>query len=210
MSKPQVPEVIWAQRSSETDHEKNVVYLTVRAPDLVSPKITLEAQKLAVSGTDKHGKTYDLQLNLFAEIEPEKSKQRHTDFNLYFILQKKKDQAEYWPRLSSEKGKLHNVRTDFDKWVDEDEQDEAEALPEADGMGGQDFSSMMGGGAGGMQGLDFSKLAGMVSTDRTTTNIQGGEGGQPDFAEMMKGMGGDEKDGEDSDDEMPKLEEVKD
>lgn len=207
MSKAQVPEVTWAQRSSETEHEKNVVFLTVRTPDIVKPDISIDATKVSVSGADKHGKRYELALNLYAEIEPENTKQRHTDFNLYFVLQKKEDKAEYWPRLSSEKGKLHNVRTDFDKWVDEDEQDEKAELPDMNGMGGMggmggaggpDLASMMGGA--GMQGLDFSKLAGMGGA---------GAGGEPNFEDMMKGMGDDdEKDG-DSDDEGPSLEEVK-
>lgn len=109
---------------------------------------------MAVSGTDKHGKVYDLSLDLYAEIEPKATKQRNTDLNLVFVLQKKEDKAEFWPRLSSEKGKLHNVRTDFDKWVDEDEQDGSADLPDMDmgGMGGMgggggtpDFASMMGG-----------------------------------------------------------------
>ena len=158
MSKAQVPEVRWAQRSSETEHEKNIVYLTIVTPDIVDPKITIEDKKIAVSGADKHGKEYNLDLDLYAEIEPKETKQRNTDLNLVFVLQKKEDKAEFWPRLSSQKGKLHNVRTDFDKWVDEDEQDGTADLPDMDGMagmggagmgGGQpDFASMMGGAGG--------------------------------------------------------------
>lgn len=67
---------------------------------------------------------------------------------------------------------MHFLKTDFDKWVDEDEQDGAAdedlgmGMDGGAGMGGMDPSmmqSMMGGmggagGAGGMGGLDFSKL----------------------------------------------------
>lgn len=182
MSTPQVPEVRWAQRSSEDEHDKNIVYLTIVTPDIVKPEISIEAKKISVNGSDKHGKTYKLDLDLFAEIEPEATKQRNTDLNLFFVLQKKEDKAEFWPRLSAGKEKLHNVRTDFDKWVDEDEQDEQPELPDMGGMGGPggaggpDMASMMG-GAGGMGGLDFSKLAGMGGGG-------GGAGGQPDFAEV--------------------------
>lgn len=177
MAQAQVPEVKWAQRSSETDHEKNIVYLTIVTPDIVKPEISIESKKIVVKGSDKHGKSYHLDLDLYAEIDAEKTKQRNTDLNLFFILQKKEDKADFWPRLSSSKEKLHNVRTDFDKWVDEDEQEGEPELPDMGGMGGPDMSSMMGGGAGGaggMGGLDFSKLAGMG----------GGAGGQPDFAEV--------------------------
>jgi hypothetical protein len=59
-------------------------------------------------------------------------------------LRKKEAKAEYWPRLTKDKAKLHFLKTDFDKWVDEDEQD---AAPEdSDYMGGM-------GGAAGMEGM---------------------------------------------------------
>lgn len=183
MSQAQVPEVRWAQRSSESEHDKNIVFLTIVTPDIVKPEISIQAKKIVVKGSDKHGKTYNLDLDLYAEIEPEATKQRNTDLNLFFVLQKKEDQAEFWPRLSSSKDKLHNVRTDFDKWVDEDEQEEQPELPDMSGMGGggADMASMMGGGgAGGMGGLDFSKLAGMGGA---------GAGGQPDFAEVSMTAG---------------------
>lgn len=180
MAQAQVPEVRWAQRSSESEHEKNLVFLTIVTPDIVKPEISIQAKKIVVKGADKHGKTYNLDLDLYAEIEPESTKQRNTDLNLFFVLQKKEDKVEFWPRLSAGKEKLHNVRTDFDKWVDEDEQEEQPEMPDMGGMGGPDMASMMGGaggagGAGGMGGLDFSKLAGMGGA---------GAGGQPDFAEV--------------------------
>ncbi|BFZ58990.1 p23 chaperone protein wos2 [Savitreella phatthalungensis] len=209
MSHIQVPEVRWAQRSSDTVHEKNIVYLTVVTPDIVSPKLDIQAKSVDVSGADKHGKTYKLHLDLYDEIEPAETKQRHNDLNLLFVLQKKTDRAEFWPRLCATKEKLHYVRTDFDKWVDEDEQDE-QVDADAGGMG--DMASMMG-GAGGMGGLDFSKLAGM--------NGMGGAGGDMDFSSMMASMGQSGQDGADADNDSddedeedrstaapPKLEEV--
>ena len=102
------------------------------------------------------------------------------------MLRKKEKKLEYWPRLT--KDKLPFVKTDFDKWVDEDEQDGAEKLDDDgfDGMGGMpgmggmggmpgmggipgmgDFGSMMGGGmggmGGGMGGMDFEKVSGLCS-----------------------------------------------
>jgi hypothetical protein len=116
------------RRSSESDHDKNVLYLTVVTPDIEKPQIDIQPKSLKISGKDTHGKEYALDLELYAEIDPAASKQRHTGLNLFFILQKKEDQAEFWPRLTSSKAKQHNIRTDFDKWVDEDEQDEAPEL----------------------------------------------------------------------------------
>jgi len=67
-------------------------------------------------------------------------------------LRKKKIEEEYWPRLLKEKAKVHWLKTDFDKWVDEDEQDPNE---EEDWMA---KSGGLGGGEGGFEGIDFSKF----------------------------------------------------
>lgn len=48
---------------------------------------------------------------------------------------------EYWPRLTKDKKKQPWIKTDFERWVDEDEQDAQEDLDQ--GMGG-----MPGGGMG--------------------------------------------------------------
>lgn len=39
---------------------------------------------------------------------------------------------EYWPRLTKEKAKLFYLKTDFDKWVDEDDQNGANLLDDQD------------------------------------------------------------------------------
>ena len=227
----------WAQRSSESEHEKNIVYLTVVTPDIVDPKIDIQPKSIDISGSDKHGKAYKLHLDFFDEIEPEATKQRHNDLNLFFVLQKKQDKLDFWPRLAAGKEKLHNVRTDFDKWVDEDEQDEAGDAELGPGGGMGDMASMMGGmgGAGGMGGLDFSKLVSerplslfrdKKTTDTGTQAGMGGAGGDMDFSSMMAGMGGgaggaaggfggadsddDDDDAEEAADGTPKLEEVTD
>lgn len=82
--------------------------------------------------------------------------------------------TEYWPRLSKDK-KVAFIKTDFSKWVDEDEQDGEVPEKEDDdmGMGGMPGMPGMGGmgGMGGMPGMEG--LGGM-----------GGMGGG------MPGMGG--------------------
>lgn len=84
-----------------------------------------------------------------------------------YVLRKKTPKAEFWPRLTKEKVKNAFIKTDFDKWVDEDEQDGV-AVEEEDGdpMGGM-------GGMGGMPGM-------------------GGMGGMPGMGGIpgMGGMGG--------------------
>lgn len=103
---------------------------------------------------------------MYAEIDEAASKVHHTSRSVELKLVKKKLKEEYWPRLLKDSKKVHFLKTDFDKWVDEDEQDEAPA---------DDFSQFggMGGGMGGMPGMggmgDMGGLGGMGGMGGTYT-----------------------------------------
>jgi len=194
MSAPLIPEVLWAQRSNKTEAAKNFIYLTITVPD-VKPenlKIDIKEQSLSFDAySESLKRAYHVVLDFYAEIDPKESKTNATGKTIEFVLRKKEPKEEFWPRLLKEAKKVHFLKTDFDKWVDEDEQDEA---PEDDlgamgGMGGMpgmgDMGGMMGGAGGDFGGIDFSKLGG--------ANM-GGEGGE------------DEDEDEDEDDDMPALE----
>jgi len=186
------PEVLWAQRSSKTEVEKNFLYVTITVPDVKEPKIKVESQSLTFSGySESLKRAYALKLEFYAEIDESATKINHTAKNIQFVLRKKELKEEFWPRLLKDAKKVHFLKTDFDKWVDEDEQDEApeEDLSQMGGMGGMGgmpgMGDMMGGAGGDFGGIDFSKL--------------GGAG--------MEGLGGEEDEGDDEDDEdMPALE----
>jgi len=156
-------------------------------------KLDLKAQSLSFTGYSESKKAdYHVALEFFAEIDPSASKTSHSARAVEFVLQKKELKEEFWPRLLKDSKKQHYLKTDFDTWVDEDEQDAA-------AEGDDDYMSRMGamGGAGGMGGdggfggIDFSKL--------------GGAGGMPDFG----GEDDDEGDEEEDDEEMPGLGEAK-
>jgi len=177
------PEVLWAQRSSNEDAARNIVYVTITAPDVPKSALQLDIQptKLIFSGLSSTKKvTYAGELEFYGEIDPAESKVNHTGRDIELVLRKKELKEEYWPRLLKGSAKVHWLKTDFNKWVDEDEQNEKED-EEAPGMGS------FGGGGGGFEGIDFSKLG-------------GGAGGLPmDF--------GDEGEDDDADDDdMPALE----
>ncbi|ERS96320.1 Hsp90 binding protein co-chaperone (Sba1) [Sporothrix schenckii 1099-18] len=194
------PEVLWAQRSSKDDAEKNFIYLTIVVPDAdpSQAEISLKPSSVSFKGFSKTLKrTYQVTLDLYAEIDEAASKVNHTSRSVELKLVKKELKEEYWPRLLKDAKKVHFLKTDFDKWVDEDEQDEAPAddFSQFGGMGGM---GGMGGGMGGMPGMggdfggiDFSKLGGA-----------GGFGGEEDEGE--EGAEGDDEG--DDDDEMPALE----
>ncbi|KAL2255516.1 hypothetical protein VTK26DRAFT_3204 [Humicola hyalothermophila] len=147
------PEVLWAQRSSNSDPEKNFIYLTISVPDVPTANLQLDLKPTGLSfkgHSDTLKKTYQVELEFYAEIDPAESKVHHTARDVEMKLRKKELNEAYWPRLLKDTKKMHFLKTDFDKWVDEDEQDEA-----AD----DDFSKFgdMGGDFGG---IDFSKLGG--------------------------------------------------
>jgi len=84
--------VLWAQRSSTTDEEKNYVYLTIGVPDVPakSLKLDITPTKLTFTGTSESKKTtYHVELEFYAEIDPENSKTHHTAANIQMVLRKK-------------------------------------------------------------------------------------------------------------------------
>lgn len=149
------PEVTWAQRSSDSDETRNYLYTFINVPDVPasSADLKLTATNVSFTGTNLKGTKYHVSLDLYAEIDPENSKVNHSPRGVELVLRKKNLGAEYWPRLLKESKKVHFVKTDFDKWVDEDEQDEAQD---------EDYSANFGGfgDEGGLGGIDFSKLGG--------------------------------------------------
>ncbi|KAF5243869.1 hypothetical protein FAUST_2635 [Fusarium austroamericanum] len=202
MSDTVYPEVLWAQRSSESDVSKNFIYLTISVPDVSKDNISLDLQptKLNFTGTSSTlKKKYHVELELWGEIDPAESKINHTSKNVEIKLQKKELKEEYWPRLLKDSKRVHFLKTDFDKWVDEDEQNEA---PEDDfsqfgGMGGgmPDMGGM-GGGMGGMGGMggdfggiDFSKLGGGAGFPGAEGEMDDDEGDDDD----MPALEGDDK-----------------
>lgn len=173
----QTPTVLWAQRSSEDDAAKNIIYLTIQISDPIDLKIDLKSDHLIIDSKSNDSVyssiDYHLQIDFFKEIDPDQSKiNTENGSHIFMILRKKDQQEEYWPRLTKEKLKYHYIKTDFDKWVDEDEQDEVKDDPnDFGGPGGpggaMDFSQMLSGmgglggagGSGGPGGVDLSALA---------------------------------------------------
>ncbi|KAF3936225.1 hypothetical protein ABW19_dt0205102 [Dactylella cylindrospora] len=194
---PLTPEVLWAQRSNDSVPEKNIIYLTINVPDVPPEKLTLNltSNKLSFKGTNVKGSEYALDIEFFEEIDPAESRKHHSPRGVDCVIRKKTPKEEFWPRLTKEKVKLHWLKTDFDKWVDEDEQDGPAPEPEYDPAMMSQFG---GGGEDGFGGIDFSKLGGGADLAG-----MGGMGG----LEGMGGMGGGPGLEDDSDDEdMPDLE----
>ncbi|KAG6857645.1 hypothetical protein H0H87_010213 [Tephrocybe sp. NHM501043] len=194
------PQVLWAQRSSATEEQKNVIYLTVNLPDIQEDSLQYVLTQTSISFSAKAGdasknveeRTFAFTLDFFADVVPELSTKKLTSRSFVVVLRKKENKAEYWPRLTEKNVKNAFLKTDFSKWVDEDEQDGDVALPEDDeGMVPPGMAGMGGGMPGGM---DFEKMMAQM----------GGGGGMPDFSGSGEAGGEDDSD----DDGPPPLEEA--
>lgn len=135
---------------------------------------------------------YNLSIDFYKEIDASSVRKTITGSHIFLVLIKKDLDEEYWPRLTKEKIKYTNIRTDFDKWVDEDEQDEQEAEDDPmTGMDMQDFSK---------NNLDFSEIAKQFGGAGLPG--QGGSGPSQfgDFNENDFSSSGEEADGDDGED----------
>lgn len=122
-------------------------------------------------------------MEFFAAVVKADSKFNTKGRNPIITLAKAETDGEYWPRLTKDKVKNSRITVDWNKWVDEDEEDEA---PE---MGGDFDPSMMnafgGGGMPGMEGMGgMPGMGGMGGMPG-----MGGAGGM-DMEALMKQMGG--------------------
>jgi len=215
----------WAQRT-------DTLYLTISLADVTDEKIDVTEKSLSFTGKSG-GKEYACNFDFHAEVELEGSIWNVLANSVQMKLVKKEKDQEFWPRLTSDKLKEKNTVTiDWDKYVDEDEQDgdfddanlaggqQMGGMPGMGGMGGMpgmggpggpggmDMASMMaamgGGGAGGPGGAGGMDPAALQAMMAQMGG--GGEGGMPDMSSMMGGMGDDEADSDDDDQDMPELE----
>ncbi|MED6127001.1 hypothetical protein PIB30_083909 [Stylosanthes scabra] len=139
------PEVKWAQRLDK-------VYITVELPDSKNAKVDLTPDGTftfsATAGAEDH--LYDLKLELFDKVNVEESKINVGVRGIFCVVEKA--EKAWWKRLLRGEGKPpHYVKVDWDKWVDEDEDDGG--LGDLD-LGGMDFSKFSGMGDDAMGDFD--------------------------------------------------------
>ena len=176
-------------------------------------------------------KDYEVNIEFFKAVDAKDSTYkvlpRSIQMHVMKATSKDDEDEEFWPRLLKDKALEKNqVTIDWDRYVDEDEEEEAggfdtSALEGGMGMGGMPpgmggmggMGGMMGGAGGGMGDL-ASMMQGMGG---------GGPGGGMDMEALMKqmgdlggaaggpgaapGAGADDDSGDSDDDSLPDLEE---
>ncbi|KAF8377222.1 hypothetical protein HHK36_030596 [Tetracentron sinense] len=138
------PSVKWAQRSDK-------LFISIELPDAKDVKLKLDPEGKfffsATSGADKI--PYEIEIDLYDKVDVNESKASVGLRNICYLV--KKAEEKWWSRLLKQEGKPPVfLKVDWDKWVDEDEEQEHNFGAD------MDFGGM--GGMGGMDGMDFSKL----------------------------------------------------
>jgi prostaglandin-E synthase len=219
----------WAQRSDS-------LYITIALSDVKDETIDLTDSELHFKGTSED-KPYEVNIKFYQPIDSKNTEStykvlpRSVQMHVMKVVKeedKDDDEEEFWPRLLEDKTLEKNqVKIDWDRYVDEDEEEEGfdtSNLEGGMGMGGPGGMPGMGGpggmpgmeGMGGMPGMEG--MGGMGGMDMEALMKQmggmGGMGGMPDMGDMagmggMPGMGGadQEADSDDDDEEdLPDLE----
>ncbi|GKA39644.1 sphinganine C4-monooxygenase 1-like protein, partial [Tanacetum coccineum] len=134
------PTLKWAQRA-------DVIFITIDLPDAKDVKFKLEPEGKfyfsATAGADNV--PYEIDVNLHDKVDVNESKSSVGSRTIVYLI--KKEESKWWNRLLKQEGKTPPfVKVDWDKWVDEDEQDEKADMD----FGDIDFSQNlnMGGGEG--------------------------------------------------------------
>ncbi|CAD5214805.1 unnamed protein product [Bursaphelenchus xylophilus] len=154
MSSPQVkhPIILWAQR-------EDTILLTVEVMDMNVEVLNYEdsTKTFTIKGSTKTGDKYEAALKLYEELEWSDRNRIKTDRHVELIINKKK--PSWWPRLLESKDKVQWIKVDFNKWIDEDDEEEA-AGAGFDSSAFQNFDFSKFGGAGGEdEDVDASELA---------------------------------------------------
>jgi len=138
------PLVLWAQRADK-------VFVSVQLGDITEEQIKLETDSLTFKASSQ-GKVWETSIEFNKSIIPEDSSSKNMGREFLFEL-KKKDPGPFWPRLIKGTQKQQNVKVDFSRWKDEEDESDDEGMP---GMGGhkyedaslEDMMQQMGNGGG--------------------------------------------------------------
>lgn len=110
------PEILWAQRSDK-------IYLTVELPDAINAQVKLQPDgRFTFTASSKDAK-YEADFQLFGRVKVDVSNidegRRHT----FCVIQK--EESGWWDRLLKEGKAPPFVKADWNRWIDEDEEEEA-------------------------------------------------------------------------------------
>lgn len=108
------PSVSWAQKNSN-------VFLTFNV-ECEKPDIKIDKKLVSFRGVcAPEEKLYEVEIPLYAEIDPEKSSHLNKGRIIEVVLAKERQDESFWPSLTSDRKKHHWLRVDFNRWQDEED-----------------------------------------------------------------------------------------
>jgi prostaglandin-E synthase len=129
--------VLWAQRQPN-------LFITIDLQSVDKDAVTVELTEEKIYFRGKGGldqNDYELTLNLYAPIDLETSTKGVNARGVGFLLNKK--EKVWWPRLVKE-GKLKYIKVDWEKWKEEDDEEEGGRY-KGDDFGMDGYSDIGGG-----------------------------------------------------------------
>eukprot|EP01054_Gregarina_sp_Poly1_P006115 Gregarina_sp_Poly_1__6114@NODE_322_length_9532_cov_315_419546_g274_i0_p6_GENE_NODE_322_length_9532_cov_315_419546_g274_i0NODE_322_length_9532_cov_315_419546_g274_i0_p6_ORF_typecomplete_len226_score56_09CS/PF04969_16/8_8e13PIH1_CS/PF18201_1/0_12ArsA_HSP20/PF17886_1/0_1fn3_6/PF17766_1/0_1HSP20/PF00011_21/0_19SDA1/PF05285_12/4_8_NODE_322_length_9532_cov_315_419546_g274_i087559432 len=146
---PIQPVTVWAQR-------KDALFVTVEVFEPQDVKVNIEEQSLSVT-CKKDNQEYAVTLPLYAKVNVEESKWAVKRGIMCHLAKVEKAR---WPALLENKQKRQNLKCDWNRWLDTDDEEEANKGG-AGGFNMDDFDMSGMGGMGGMGGLgDMGDMGG--------------------------------------------------
>ncbi|KAF5444508.1 hypothetical protein F2P56_033634, partial [Juglans regia] len=184
------PSVKWAQRF-------DVLFITIDLPDAQDVKLKLEPEgKFFFSATIGAEKIpYEIDIDLYDKVDVNESKASIGLRNICYLVKKAED--KWWSRLLKQEGKPPVfLKVDWDKWVDEDEEQDKKPGNDMD-FGDVDFSKLnMGGGESfdvDAAGEDDVSLEDSDTEEEENVEQAPSAGGKPDAqASLAAASGGGE------------------
>mmetsp|Transcript_7796 Transcript_7796/g.14737 ORF Transcript_7796/g.14737 Transcript_7796/m.14737 type:complete len:172 (-) Transcript_7796:360-875(-) len=123
MGERKTPMVLWSQR-------QHCLYLTIEVADCDSPSIALEPEgRFLFEGHSKDtDDVFELELDLYSRVCPEMSQISSGTGKRNIFLVISKEDASMWPRLTSAAKTPTFLKVDWNKWVDEDDECDADLV----------------------------------------------------------------------------------
>lgn len=110
---------MWAQ-------DKKLLFLTVSV-ECKDPEIKWTEQSLHFKGVGSpENKHYEVTINFLNKIVPDKVVSKNITRCIEFTVPKDDSSVGFWPKLTTDKGKLAWLKVDFNKWKDEDDEGDEE------------------------------------------------------------------------------------
>lgn len=145
-STPLHPVILWAQRSDK-------LFLTIEIWEVCDESLSFTNNSMSFQGINSETKQqYAVEIEFYGNIIPDQVS-RQAGKRCIILTVPKEASGPFWPRLTKSTSKFHFIKTDFSKWIDEDDLTESPSMPDFD-PGNFDFGNM---GDSGGYGHDDSE-----------------------------------------------------